>query len=115
MRIDTSFLDETNVVIRCETQQEANTLFDNVCLLLPEWSENLRYRTNSFEEMKDDDGFGYRFTNRNGKRDIGWGSIGYYRAYGYKIIDLSELLTPDDYGDFELWFTSADEGIQLLF
>ena len=90
------------VVFRCCSKLEVDTFFDIVRQVIePERHCFLYGIQNAYGYGYFKNEICYRIERGESVFDYGHDQVNYYRRIGYKIVDVADLFTPNDFGEFE--------------
>ena len=116
-RIDTSFVLNHKVVVRCSSQEEANELYESLVLRYPndKLQDYLLPKIRQFMTESDGHGTCYRVQKFDTYFDVGRADGTWYSDCGYEIIDFKDLIHNNDYGEFESGFGDKNAAFAALF
>lgn len=86
-------------VVHCDTEKQANELFDLVRRYLPDKLRGWRVGFNHWDWYKDQSCYALHMDIPGAT--VQFSPIRYWVKHGYKIIPFSEIITPFDFGEIQ--------------
>lgn len=116
--IDLSFLEEENVVVNCRTKEGFSSLVTAICKEHPDSKDQLTDFLKIFgDDYNDESGMAIRLRAiRNGKLYFGHCDAEWYKARGYKVIELCDITCKaKDLGALDTGYIDMNAALAALF